>query len=161
MRDARQWAVLSGETDPMADAVESGITEGEEAAGTVYQSDNIGNAIRLIDVLRDAVGSGQITAGSKEISTITIVQQLCRFQLGALCSTDDLRATVIQERGPRILSLPGGPAEIPREEQVKSIKSQQISMSKEREKMIQGVQSQADHSTAGHSFTFLAISILR
>jgi hypothetical protein len=134
-----QWAALSGEADPIADAVESGIAAEDEGPGAVHRSDSIGNAIRLIDVLRNAVGSRQITAGSKEISAL--VQRLCRFQSAALCSTDDLRATMVPERGPRLPHLPGAPsrgAEIPRQEQVRSIKSQQTSVSREREKTLQG-----------------------
>ncbi|KAL8281707.1 hypothetical protein RB600_008933 [Gaeumannomyces tritici] len=152
-RDARQWAALSGETDPTADADESGITEGGKGPGTAYRPDNIGNAIRLIDVLRNTVGSSQITAGSKEISTM--VQQLYRFQVAALCSTDELRAMTVLERGPRTLSVPGRSywgAGIPGQEQVRSIKSQQVSASKERERMIQGIQNQPSSSnTTGHS----------
>ena len=73
-RDARQWAAISGETDPTADGVESAMAEGDEGLGSAYQSDNIGNAHCLIDVIRNAAGSGQITAGSREISAM--VQQL-------------------------------------------------------------------------------------
>ncbi|QLI69148.1 ATP-dependent DNA helicase PIF1 [Metarhizium brunneum] len=151
-RDARQWAAMSGETDPMADVTESGMADGDDELGIGYRSDNIGNAARLIDVFRNAVGSGQITTGSKEISTM--VQELCRFQLASLCSTDDLGATMVIERRPRTLGLRGHPssgAEIPRQEQVRSIKSQQISASKERERMIQGVQSLGSNNTTGHS----------
>ncbi|OWT42276.1 PIF1 protein [Pochonia chlamydosporia 170] len=128
------------------------MADGDDELGIGYRSDNIGNAVRLIDVFRNAVGSGQITTGSKEISTM--VQELCRFQVASLCSTDDLRATVVIERGPRTLGLRGHPssgAEIPRQEQVRSIKSQQISASKERERMIQGVQSLGSNNTTGHS----------
>jgi hypothetical protein len=151
-RDARQWAALSGEADPAADATESGVADGDEGQGTVYRSDNVGSAIRLIDVLRNTLGKNQITAGSKEISTM--VQELCRFQLAALSSNHELCATILPERGPRIVRLPGDPsrmAEIPRQEQVRSIKSQQTSVSREREKMIQGIQSQPDSYTTGHS----------
>jgi hypothetical protein len=151
-RDARQWAALSGGVDPAADAVESGVADDDEGQGTVYRSDNIGNAIRLIDVLRNTLGKNQITAGSKEISTV--VQELCRFQLAALLSKQELCATIVPERGPRNLRVPGDPfrtAGIPRQEQVRSIKSQQTSVSREREKMIQGMQSQPDSNTTGHS----------
>jgi len=151
-RDARQWAAMSGDADHAADAVESGVADGDEGQRTAYRSDNIGNAIRLIDVLRNTLGNNQITAGSKEISTM--VQELCRFQLAALSSKHELGATIVPERGPRNLRLPGDPfqtAGIPRQEQVRSIKSQQTSASREREKMIQGIQNQLDSNTTGHS----------
>ncbi|KAH8744187.1 hypothetical protein F5883DRAFT_655299 [Diaporthe sp. PMI_573] len=79
-RDAKQWAAMSGETDAMAYATESGMADDEEGPGVGFRSDNIGNAVRLIDVFRNAVGNDQVTTGSKEISTM--VQQLCRFQQG-------------------------------------------------------------------------------
>ena len=69
-RDARQWAALSGEANPAANAVESGVADDDDGQGTVYRSDNIGNAIRLINILRNTLGNHQITAGSKEISII-------------------------------------------------------------------------------------------
>ena len=151
-RDARQWAAISGETDPTADGVESAMGEGDEGLGTAYQSDNIGNAHRLIDIIRNAAGSGQITAGSIEISAM--VQQLSQFQEAALHSADDLQATIVQDQGPRTLSLPGGLSgmvDIPTQEQVRSIKAQQISLSREKKKMIQGIQSQANNDITGHS----------
>lgn len=83
----------------MADVTESGMADGDDELGIGYRSDNIGNAARLIDVFRNAVGSGQITTGSKEISTM--VQELCRFQLASLCSTDDLRATRARTKNTR------------------------------------------------------------
>ncbi|KAG7403673.1 hypothetical protein Forpe1208_v016246 [Fusarium oxysporum f. sp. rapae] len=89
-RDARQWAALSGEGDPTADAVGSGSTEGHEAQGVEHQPGGVGLATRLIDVLRNAMTRKEITAGSKEISSM--VEQMHRFQATALDSTDDLRA---------------------------------------------------------------------
>jgi hypothetical protein len=86
--DAKQWAAMSGELDPMTEAVESGAAEDGEECRSVYQSDNIGNATCLINVLRSTMGRQQITAGSKEISAM--VWKLYRFQETALCSTDDL-----------------------------------------------------------------------
>jgi hypothetical protein len=67
--------------------------EGDEGSRTMYRSDYIGKATRLIDVLRSTIGSKQITVGSKEISDM--VQKLCRFQATILCSTDDLLATIL------------------------------------------------------------------
>jgi len=77
-RDARQWAVLSGDQSPGADSVEPGPAEGEEGREAVYRSDDIGSAIRLIDVLRNTIGGSQVTAGSKEISDMG--RQLHQFQ---------------------------------------------------------------------------------
>src|SRR5436305_11883060 len=62
-RDARQWASISGETDLVADRVELGRGEVEErledldeGPGEIYRSDDVGNALRLIDVLRSTIG---------------------------------------------------------------------------------------------------------
>ena len=148
--DAKQWAAMSGETDPSRE-----VADGDEESRTMYRSDSIGNATRLIDVLRSTVASQQITAGSKEISAM--IQKLYRFQATALCSTDDLRAVVVPENGERTLSVPGQPfsgAVIPSQEHLRHIKSQQKSLSKEREKMIQGIQGAqglSDVNTTGHS----------
>jgi hypothetical protein len=120
--DVKQWAAWSGESDPTADAVESG-TDDARSAG--YRSDSIGNAIRLIDVLRNAITSKEIVDGSKGISTM--VGQLYWFQVAALSSADELRAAILLEHGKSRMSTPGGPllgTEIPGEEQVRSIKSQ-------------------------------------
>ena len=108
-RDAKQWASLSGEIDPMTDAVESGVASGDsdEEAGTAYRSDSISSARRVIDVLRNALGGDQVTHGSKEISSM--VQQLCEFEQDVSYSQDELDASVIVERRERILSIPGGP----------------------------------------------------
>ncbi|KAM4056436.1 PIF1-like helicase [Hirsutella rhossiliensis] len=122
-RDAKQWAASSGDGDSTVTHVEEGETggAGAESAAT-YQPNNIGDATRLIDVVRGAVGTNQATAKSPEL--MALMQQLCRFHQSALCSTAELEATVIPEQG----------------NQVKAIKSQQISASRERERMIQGVQ---------------------
>lgn len=121
-QDAKQWAGMSGETD----AVESGVGDGDEESTSVYRSDNIGSATRLIDVLRNALSNQQITARSKEI--LAMVEKLGRFQTTALCSTDDLCAVIIPEEGERALSVPGQPfsdADIPRQACLKGIQSQQ------------------------------------
>lgn len=153
-RDAKQWAAMSGETDAMREAVESDVAENDEESRITYRSDNIGNATRLIDVLRSTIASQHITAGSKEISAM--VRKLYQFQATALCSTGELRAMIVPEEGERTLSVPGQPfvgAEIPRQEHLRHIKSQQKSLSKEREKMIQGIQGLPgpDANTTGHS----------
>jgi hypothetical protein len=145
-RDARQWAALSGEGDPTADAVGSGSTEGHDAQGVEHRPGGVGLATRLIDVLRNAMTRKEITAGSKEISSM--VEQMYRFQATALDSTDDLRATVIPDHDAHILGGSISRAEIPRQEQLRSIKSQQNGLSREREKMIQGLQNQLGGTAA-------------
>ncbi|KAM4064037.1 PIF1-like helicase [Hirsutella rhossiliensis] len=93
---------------------------------------------------RSAAGANQITAGSRELSGM--IQQLCRFQQSALASTAELEASIVRERGGRRIDLPGrvfSGAAVPPQDQVKAIKSQQTSASRERVKMIQGIQSMA------------------
>ena len=138
--------------DPIGEAVESGFAEGDEASRIAYRLDNIGNATRLIDVFRNAIGIRQITAGLREISAM--VEKLYRFQVTALCLMDDLRSIIIPESGRRTLSMlerPFSGIEIPRQEQLKYIKSQQKSLSREREKMIQGIQGQPHVDTTAYS----------
>ncbi|KAM4061356.1 PIF1-like helicase [Hirsutella rhossiliensis] len=93
-----------------------------------YQPNSIGDATRLIDVVRGAVGANQVTAKSPEL--MAMIQQLCRFQQSALRSTAELEATALIERGERRLSMPGrvfSGAALPPQDQVKAIKSQQRS----------------------------------
>jgi hypothetical protein len=151
--DARQWAAWSGESDSAADAAESGTTKRGDAHTAEYRPGSIGSGIRLIDVLRKAVASKEITAGSEEIARM--IGQLCRFQVAALDSEDELRATILPdtilaEHRTRAMDILGEPVlgtDVPRQEQIKSIKSQQISLSREREKMIQGMQTQSDDNS--------------
>jgi len=70
------------------------------------------------------------------------VRKLYRFQQAALGSLDELCATAVPETALR--------AGLPGQEQLRSIKSQQRSASREREKMIQGIQSGAEYPTTGH-----------
>ncbi|EXM13396.1 hypothetical protein FOTG_18153 [Fusarium oxysporum f. sp. vasinfectum 25433] len=152
-RDARQWAASAGDADfTAARTGEEGEGEAGEEAASVYQSGSIGNATRLIDVVRSAVGANQITAGSPEI--MATMEQLCRFQQSALSSTAELQATVMPERGERLISIPEGAFSgtvIPPQDQVKAIKSQQICASRERERMIQGLQNMAAADKTEHS----------
>src|ERR1051326_1883177 len=150
-RDARQWAAMSGEADLDMDTMESGAGD-DQGQGEIYRPDDIGKAVRLIDVLRSAMGTNQITAGSKEVAAI--VQDLYGFEQVALRSTDDLRSVVVHEGGPRRVSIPGGigaDAEIPEQELVRSIKSQQRSLSREKESRIQGMQEQLHSDVNGHA----------
>ncbi|KAH7184332.1 hypothetical protein DER44DRAFT_834834 [Fusarium oxysporum] len=105
----------------------------------VYRPDGIGAATRLIDVLRNAITRTVITAASKELSAI--VEQMYQFQETALASEEDLNAAIILNDG---LSPPQGTVSstgTPRQEQLRAIKSQQISLSRDREKAFQGMQS--------------------
>jgi hypothetical protein len=81
----------------------------------------------------------------------SVVQQLCEFQQAALDSPEDLLNSVVHERGGRtIRNLDGEFAEtdVPGQDKVRSIKSQQASTSRERERRIKGIQEQA-YSNAG------------
>ncbi|EFZ03310.2 PIF1 protein [Metarhizium robertsii ARSEF 23] len=144
-RDARQWAASAGDADfTVTHADEEGEGEGDEEAASVRESDSIGNTTRLIDVMRSALGSNQITAGSPEL--MATLKQLCQFQLSGLSPAGELYATIIPERGERRIGIHGGTlsgASIPPQDQVKAIKSQQICASRERERMIQGIQNMA------------------
>jgi hypothetical protein len=154
-RDARQWAAQSGEADPSVDATEIATAEGEEGdecPSRLYRPDDVGSAIRLIDVLRGATGSSQITAGSNEVKSI--VERLCKFEQVAMCSAEDLLAVVIPERGRRTISILGGKLAghyVPEQVKLKSIKSQQASASRERERTIQGIQEHAHSNLEAHS----------
>ncbi|PVH96965.1 hypothetical protein DM02DRAFT_534146, partial [Periconia macrospinosa] len=147
-RDARQWAAQSGEADPMAGATDPVTGEGDEGTGTMYRRDDIGNAIRLIDVIRSTIRTNEITAGSKDVRLI--VQQLCAFQQVALCSSEHLHATVVREQGTRTMDGVYAGVDVPDQAKIKSIKSQQASVSRERERMIQGIQRQADGIVGSH-----------
>jgi hypothetical protein len=160
--DARQWASKSGDADPTADVAELGTGEGEEGDECVWRLcrlGDIGNATRLIDVLRSSMGANQITAGSNVVRLM--VQQLCEFQQVALCSSEDLLATEIHGRGTRTTNTlelePTEDADVPRQDKVKSIKSQQSSASRERERMIKGIQEQAYSNADSHSAATLRV----
>ncbi|KAF1809821.1 hypothetical protein P152DRAFT_451761 [Eremomyces bilateralis CBS 781.70] len=145
---------MSGETDPFADAadLEDRGDDRSEGPRTTYRSDRLGNATRLIDVLRNAIEAYQVTAGSTEISRM--VDQMSRFQQTALDSIDELGATTTLDQGPGTLSGQGdgfpGPAAsvVPAQGLLKSIKAQQKSVSRERERIIQGIQGSVGESNA-------------
>ncbi|KAM4063484.1 PIF1-like helicase [Hirsutella rhossiliensis] len=140
-RDAKQWAASSGDGEG---GEGQGQGQADHEAASAYQSDDVGMATRLIDVVRSAAGANQITAGSQELSGM--MQQLCRFQQSALASTAELQATMVTERGGRYINMPGqvfSGAAVPPQDQVRAIKSQQTCASRERVKMIQGIQSMA------------------
>jgi len=145
-RDARQWAAMSGEGDFEAEGMEA---HDEEGSAEVYRQDHIGTATRLIDVFRSTLGPNQITAGSNEV--VTMIDELHRFEQVALGSMEDLRAVQLVETAAGAASSRGGilsDADIPEQEKVRSIKSQQMSLSREREGMIQGIQEWRDNDTS-------------
>ncbi|OWT42256.1 ATP-dependent DNA helicase PIF1 [Pochonia chlamydosporia 170] len=156
-RDARQWAASSGEGDLAAedDDMTANIDEndddgdGDGKSPRSYRSGGIGDANRLIDVVRSAIGTKQITSGSEELSSI--LQQLCNFQQAALSSSDELNSRVILEVNHRsctgLDNMVLKQCSIPVQSQLRAIKSQQAAASREIEKMIQGIQSIARHET--------------
>ncbi|KAM4063295.1 PIF1-like helicase [Hirsutella rhossiliensis] len=129
-RDAKQWAATAEEdrsTAPQAEDEGRATGSGGEGA---YRGGGAGDTARLIDV------------------------QLCRFQQPGLESAAELAATVVAEDGPvRRVNLPGSAlsgAALPRQEEVRAIKSQQRSAARERERAIQGIQgSQGGGAAAG------------
>lgn len=151
-RDAKQWAAQSGDGDPASEAIGPGMGDGDEGPGRAFRSDGVANAIRLIDVLRTTMGADQVTAGSKEISRT--IQQLSRFHQVALRLMDEPCGEIFNEQGPtKVPDAPEGPflgADVPGQGLIRSIKSQQRNVSKERERMIQGIQSWPDNDTTGH-----------
>lgn len=136
-RDAKQWAASSGDGDLDDEGVEAEATEMGAFGGASFRGDNIGSAMRLIDVIRAASGSSQITSGSREFAGL--IWHLGRFQEVALSSPDDLNSFRLGDEGGRSRAL-SAVDEIPRQFQVRAIKSQQASASKEIERMIQGIQ---------------------
>ncbi|PVH90605.1 hypothetical protein DM02DRAFT_607276, partial [Periconia macrospinosa] len=126
-RDARQWAAQSGEADRTVDAADilAGEGEGDECSWRLYRPDKIGSTTRLIDVLRSAIGTNQITAGSNDVRLM--IQQLCDFQQVASCSSEDMLAIVDCERENRTIRTLDGTlvdGHVPEQVKVKSIKSQ-------------------------------------
>ncbi|KAM4066647.1 hypothetical protein HRG_009867 [Hirsutella rhossiliensis] len=87
-RDAKRWASTSGDGYPTVGHV--GRDDAGAESTVTYQSISIGNATRLIDVVRGAVDSNQMAAKSPEL--MAMMQQLCRFQQSVLRSTAELEA---------------------------------------------------------------------
>ncbi|KAM4064253.1 ATP-dependent DNA helicase PIF1 [Hirsutella rhossiliensis] len=84
---------------------EDGTGEVGVEPGSGYQADSAGTN-RLIDVVRSSIGPNQITAGSPELTAM--MQELSRFQQSALSSSSEVQATILPERGPRRINIPGG-----------------------------------------------------
>ena len=147
-RDAKQWAASSGELESSVEA--GGVEgEGEQDSRALYRADAIGTTLRLIDVLRSTVGSGQVTAGSKEI--FSMVQELCQFHAAASDAAEGPAAAIAAEGETCLPDLLESPVPLgyilPGQELVNSIRSQQKSASREKERMIQGIQSGPDGHT--------------
>ncbi|KJZ68870.1 hypothetical protein HIM_11741 [Hirsutella minnesotensis 3608] len=92
-RDAKQWAASSGGGDHTGEHIEVAGGQADEETASAHQSSDVGNATRLIGVIRSAAGANQITAGSPELTAM--IRQLCRFQQSALSSTAELEATAM------------------------------------------------------------------
>ncbi|KAM4064170.1 Arrestin-lik [Hirsutella rhossiliensis] len=71
-----------------------GPGEADREAGSAYQSDNVGNATRLIDVVRSATGANQITAGSRELSGM--MQQPAERSVLAGFGEEDVQVTRVE-----------------------------------------------------------------
>ncbi|KAJ6436263.1 ATP-dependent DNA helicase PIF1 [Purpureocillium lavendulum] len=156
-RDAKQWAASCGDDDATAAQFDD-EGDGDKATGGVYEATKVGDATRLMDVIRTALGTSQVTAGSAELTGM--LQRLGRFQHSALGSSTELEAAAMRETGVRIINLPGEPftgAPLPSQDQVRGIKSQQMSASREREMMIQGIQSGPSVAGADHSAALRAV----
>ncbi|KAM4061010.1 PIF1 protein [Hirsutella rhossiliensis] len=90
-RDAKQWAATAEEGGMTAPQAGDEGRGGAKGGGEAYRAGGAGDAARLIDVVRNAAGAGQVTAQSTELLAMT--QQLCRFQQSALGSAAELAAT--------------------------------------------------------------------
>jgi hypothetical protein len=158
-RDAKQWAAQSEGSDPVADGMDSGMADVDEGAASVYRSDEVGDATRLIDFFRGAVRKDQGPGGSQDISEV--VQKLCRFQSVVSSLTDELSARVVRERRGRMVSVPGSPfleEAIPALKDVGTIASQQRKTSGEIEKMIQGIQTGAIENVTSHGAAVYSVT---
>ncbi|XP_044717892.1 PIF1-like helicase domain-containing protein [Hirsutella rhossiliensis] len=141
-RDAKQWAATSEEGELTAARAEREGGEAAEDGEGAYRAGGAGDTARLIDVVRHAAAAGQVTAQSTEL--LAMARQLCRFQQSALGSAAELAATVVgEERVRRRVDLEGSElsgAALPRQEELRAVKSQQRSAAREREQAIQGIQ---------------------
>ncbi|UNI17166.1 hypothetical protein JDV02_003542 [Purpureocillium takamizusanense] len=155
-RDAKQWAASCA--DDYATAAHFDEGDGAETTGEAYEAGKVGDATRLMDVIRTALGPSQVTAGSTELRRM--LQQLGRFQHSALGSSTELEAAAMRATSVRRINLPGEAftgAPLPAQDQVRGIKSQQMSASKERERMIQGIQGRLSVAGADHSAALRAV----
>ncbi|KAM4061029.1 AAA domain-containing protein [Hirsutella rhossiliensis] len=74
-----------------------------------FDEDDEGSCYRRAAVQHlalSSIGPNQITAGSPELTAM--MQELSRFQQSALSSSSEVQATILPERGPRRINIPGG-----------------------------------------------------
>lgn len=147
-RNAKQWDAQSGDGDPASEAIIPGMGDGDEGPGRESRSDGVANALRLIDVLRTTMDHGRLEGD------LEMIRQLSRFHQLALRSIDEPCGAIFNEQGPKEApDAPEGPflgADLPGQGLIRFIKSQQRNVSKERERMIQGIHSRPDNDTTGH-----------
>ena len=122
-RDAKQWASMSGDGDATVTGID--LDDADKDQDATFQSDEASQIKRLADVLNLAIGRNEATKGSKEIGAM--IQKLCQFEL-SFSSREDLQSKVIIDQTSTATGM-----QTPLQEQVKSIKSQQASVSRERE----------------------------
>ncbi|RKK66419.1 hypothetical protein BFJ69_g15414 [Fusarium oxysporum] len=118
---------LSTRPAPLPSATRDDTERDGSQNAAVYRPDGIGTAARLIDVLRNAITRTVITAASKEISAI--VEQMFQFQETALTSEEDLNTAIILNDDLSPLRGTVSSTGTPGQEQLRAIKSQQISLS--------------------------------
>ena len=64
--NAKQQGTIFGEINLIKKAIKSGFAKGDKVLKIVYQLDNIGNIIHLINIFRNAIEIKQITASLKK-----------------------------------------------------------------------------------------------
>ena len=137
--DGRRWAARAGDSMEFANELELGLVDEEARRDEAYRPDAAGVVARLVNVFQIARQSKEVTKDSAEIGSI--VTQLDRFE--QVLSSGEEDAAVAQDTAARTLDLPGArtiTCEVPDQNQINSILKQQRSMSKQRERMIQGIQ---------------------
>ncbi|KAI5455815.1 hypothetical protein BGZ63DRAFT_429675 [Mariannaea sp. PMI_226] len=113
--------------------------EGHQGPG--YRADNIGDATRLMDVVRGAIGVNQATAGSAEL--LGMLQELSRFQQESLRSVADLCESRLTEQASRKVNLSGhiySGFELPDQKQLRAIVIQQNAAARDIQSTIKGFQ---------------------
>ena len=136
-QDMRQWAARSGASDATAAGGETGAVEIDGPIGSADRSDEAGVAARVLDVFRRSLGRREVTHGSAEIGDL--VGQLGRLD-GSLPSWP---ALAVEEGADQRMRMPGSASADemkPRPERIAAVKRQQNRVAREREAMIQGIQ---------------------
>ncbi|KAF7534594.1 hypothetical protein G7Z17_g13342 [Cylindrodendrum hubeiense] len=165
-RDAKQWAAM-GEGPWVGDDAEGDGTiatdfgDDDRQLCRTYRAGTAGDIERLIGVFRGAAGPSQITKGSGLL--LDMLQQLRRFQAEAAdadadTDSDSIAVALLTIEGNGDMSVPQGLADLPQQGQLKSIKSQQNSISREIERRIQGIQGSSSETGASGAGAALAIA---